>query len=130
MTNLQPQYHYISFTDDTPYRRFIQVNQSDDEKKSMPDKTAIPNAHGSYGPLLFHPKWKSKRKEILTRDMYRCIHCKSNQELQVHHRQYNFIVSVQQFRLPWEYPDHLLITLCESCHSRGHNKYTVPTINV
>jgi hypothetical protein len=24
----------------------------------------------------------------------------------------------------------LLITLCESCHSRGHNKYKVPTITI
>jgi hypothetical protein len=50
--------------------------------------------------------------------------------LQVHHRQYHFIVSQQKFRLPWEYPNHLLITLCESCHNRGHNKYKVPTINI
>jgi hypothetical protein len=128
---MQPQYHYISFTDDTPYRRFIQANQPDTEKHPIPDKTATTiNTHGSYGPLLFHPKWKLKRKEILSRDMHRCIHCESNQELQVHHRQYHFIVSVQQFRLPWEYPDHLMITLCESCHSRGHSKYKVPTINV
>ncbi|AXY78537.1 HNH endonuclease [Paraflavitalea soli] len=86
--------------------------------------------HGSYGALLFHPNWKAKRKEILIRDQHRCVHCKSDKELQVHHRQYHFIVNEQRFRLPWDYPDKLLMTLCESCHSRGHNKYKVPTVNV
>jgi len=129
---MQPQYQYISFTDDTPYRRYIEVEQPYAGKKLIPEQAALPTtkAHGSYGPLLLHPKWKSKRKEILTRDLYRCIHCKSDKNLQVHHRQYHFIVSQQQFKLPWDYPDQLLITLCESCHGKGHNKYKVPTINI
>lgn len=132
MPETQTLYQHLSFTDDKPYRRYIQVKQPHTERKPIPDKTSVaaPKTHGSYGPLLFHSKWKAKRKEILTRDMHRCIHCKSNKDLQVHHRQYHFIVRQQQFKLPWDYADHLLITLCESCHSRGHNKYKVPSINV
>jgi hypothetical protein len=27
---------------------------------------------------------------------------------------------------PWEYPDRLLVTLCESCHQKGHKVFNVP----
>lgn len=132
MSGSQPLYRYLTFTNDTPYRRYIQEKQAATNENVTPAKAFGPAGmtHGSYGALLFHPSWKSKRKEILTRDMHRCIHCKSGKALQVHHRQYHFVVSKQQYRLPWEYPDHLLITLCESCHNKGHNKYKVPTINI
>jgi len=132
MPETQPLYRYLAFTDDAPYRRYIQVKHSDAKDSGMPKQSsdATTMVHGSYGALLFHPKWKLKRKEILERDMHRCIHCKCDKTLQVHHRQYHFIVSQQQFRLPWEYRNHLLITLCESCHNRGHNKYKVPIINI
>lgn len=132
MSETQPLYRYLAFTDDAPYRRYIEVKQPHVTKSGTPAKAsgADSMSHGSYGALLFHPRWKSKRKEILARDKHRCTHCKSDKSLQIHHRQYHFIVSQQRFRLPWEYPDHLLITLCESCHNRGHNKYNVPTINV
>ena len=129
MSEIQSLYQYLAFTDDVPYRRYIQVKQPNVKENGTPAKISG-MAHGYYGALLFHPKWKLKRKEILTRDMHRCTHCKSDKTLQVHHRQYHFIISQQQFRLPWKYPDHLLITLCESCHNRGHNKYKVPTINI
>jgi len=132
MSEIQPLYRYLAFTDDSHYRRYIQIKQPNTKENRMSDQASGPASmtHGSYGALLFHPRWKSKRKEILTRDGHQCIHCKSDKTLQVHHRQYHFIVSQQKFRLPWEYPDHLLITLCESCHNRGHNKYKVPTINI
>lgn len=116
--NYEP-YKYLQFKGDQSYCRYIRE-----------DTPAASPSHGSYGALLFHPKWKAKRKEILHRDLYRCVHCRSNKDLQVHHRQYHFMISEQQFRLPWDYPDHLLITLCESCHSKGHNKYKVPTITI
>jgi hypothetical protein len=125
-------YRYLSFKEVQPYRRYV---QREDPKgigeHKLPDQPdPSPATHGSYGALLFHPNWKSKRKEILSRDMHRCVHCKSEKDLQVHHRQYQFIVRENRFRLPWDYPHHLLITLCEPCHNRGHNKYKVPTIHV
>lgn len=131
----QSTHRYLSFTDNSAYRRFIQNEQSDGIHTEGPAKEAAPeapeaSAHGTYGGLLFHHKWKEKRKEILNRDQYRCVICKSDKELQIHHRQYHFLLNQNQFRLPWDYEDNLLITLCESCHSRGHNRYKVPTINV
>ena len=79
---------------------------------------------------FFDPEWKAKREEILQRDSNSCVICKRNNELQVHHRQYHFIIRENQFKPPWDYHESLLITLCESCHKRGHNKYKVPTINI
>lgn len=132
MSKTQSLYRYLAFTDDAPYRRYIQVKHSHVNESGIPTQTSglASMTHGSYGALLFRPEWKLKRMEILTRDMHRCIHCKCDKTLQVHHRQYHFIVSQQQFKLPWEYPNHLLITLCESCHNRGHSKYKVPIINI
>lgn len=85
-------------------------------------------AHGSYGSLLFDPRWKSKRAEIMIRDNNCCVVCSSADELQVHHRQYHFIKAVNGFKMPWAYSSHLLITLCKSCHQRGHSKFKVPTL--
>ena len=82
--------------------------------------------HGSYGFLLFDPRWKAKRLEILERDMKRCVICKSENNLQVHHRQYHFSTILNSFKNPWEYENRLLITICESCHQKGHRLYKVP----
>jgi len=86
--------------------------------------------HGTYGGLLFDPRWKSKRQEILIRDQQKCVVCRSTDKLQVHHRQYHFLESSNQFKPPWDYANHLLITLCEQCHRYGHRKYKVPTIKL
>ena len=86
--------------------------------------------HGSYGSLLFDPRWKAKRMEIIIRDNRCCVICKDTNELQVHHRQYQFIKSENAFKMPWDYPDDLLITLCKSCHQRGHSKFKVPTLTI
>ncbi len=88
----------------------------------------LPTTHGSYGALVLHPNWKAKRKEILERDNYKCQVCANSTELQVHHRQYLFIKATKQFKVPWDYPEHLLITLCTKCHARGHSMYKVPTV--
>lgn len=85
-------------------------------------------AHGTYGALLFDEKWKVKRAQIIERDDNACVICQCSENLQVHHRQYHFIKALGKFKAPWDYEDHLLITLCERCHARGHNKYKVPNI--
>ena len=90
------------------------------------DKQLLKKAHGSYKGLLLTKEWKAKRKEILQRDNLRCRCCKKETDLQVHHRQYHYSLVLRKFRKPWEYPNELLITLCELCHQRGHQKYNVP----
>lgn len=132
MSDTNSRYRYFSFNDDAPFRRYIEIKQppSGDQPVSSQTPASPAMTHGSYGALLFHPSWKLRRQQILARDGHRCVHCKSDRGLQVHHRQYHFLIAQQRFRYPWDYPDHLLITLCEPCHNRGHNKYKVPTINI
>jgi 5-methylcytosine-specific restriction endonuclease McrA len=125
------RYRHLSFRSANTYRRYVQGEKSNEIQKSFPKPTDNETpAHGTYAAELFKPEWKLKREEILKRDHYKCVVCRSVTILQVHHRQYHFIVSEHKFRLPWDYPDQLLITLCESCHKRGHSKYKVPTINI
>jgi 5-methylcytosine-specific restriction endonuclease McrA len=57
------------------------------------------------------PKWQKKRLEIMSRDNFQCQNCYDDSNtLNVHHRYY-----IQNTK-PWEYPEELLITLCEECH--------------
>jgi hypothetical protein len=122
-------YRYLNFKGSESYRRFIKDDKKLQQVGLTYQEQDIP-AHGSYGALLFTSQWKTKREEILKRDSYSCVICTGNNGLQVHHRQYHFLVLQNQFKLPWEYPANLLITLCESCHKRGHSKFKVPTINI
>lgn len=86
------------------------------------------HTHGTYGASLLDQRWKKRRGEILERDRFQCVNCEATTKLQVHHRQYHFDIKIRKFRDPWDYPDVLMITLCESCHQRGHYLYKVPSI--
>lgn len=123
------RYRYIKLKNNIDFRRFPSNDKSLNQQTGVILETEIP-AHGTYGALLFRPEWRAKREEILIRDNRCCVICKNSYRLQVHHRQYHFVVRENQYKLPWQYPEHLLITLCESCHKRGHNKFKVPTINI
>ena len=67
--------------------------------------------NGSYRELLFDERWLKKRAHIIQRDNFRCVICGSTTKLIVHHK---------------DYDDKYLVTLCESCHCRGHQKYQIP----
>lgn len=114
------------------YARYIKSVTISGTDKSATDahKAQLPGTHGTYGALLIHPKWKERRKLILHRDNHCCVHCKSTLNLEVHHRQYHFVLALKQFKPPWDYEDRLMITLCKRCHQRGHYIYNVPTINI
>jgi 5-methylcytosine-specific restriction endonuclease McrA len=116
----------------TPYPRYIKQQETDGKAASVTESNTDKPAetHGSYGALILHPNWKAKRKEVIERDQFKCVICGSSKELQVHHRQYHFVKATQKFKVPWDYPGHLLITLCSSCHSRGHSKFKVPSIHI
>lgn len=65
----------------------------------------------SYLELLKHPLWQRKRLEIMKRDNFTCQKCGDQETmLNVHHKQYSKKCK------PWEYSNHLLITVCEDCH--------------
>lgn len=81
-----------------------------------------------YGAKLFDPRWKEKRIKILQRDQHKCTICQATDvKLQVHHKQYHFIKRLEKHVEPWDYSDHLLVTLCKDCHDRGHKLYEIPT---
>ncbi len=64
-----------------------------------------------YSEKLKDPRWQKKRLEILERDEWTCQICQdSTSTLVVHHRKY------LPNKDPWDYPDDLLVTLCENCH--------------
>lgn len=73
----------------------------------------------SYQDKLKDPRWQKKRLEILERDEWTCQRCYSQKDtLNVHHRKY------LPNKDPWECPNELLITLCQSCHE--HEKEARP----
>lgn len=64
-----------------------------------------------YSEKLKDPRWQKKRLGILERDGWTCQRCfDSESPLAVHHLRY-----VPGWE-PWDYPEHLLLTLCENCH--------------
>ncbi len=70
----------------------------------------------TYSEKLKDPRWQKKRLEILERDDWRCQACGDKKStLNVHHTTYFPGCN------PWGYPDVLLITLCDTCHSYEHN---------
>ena len=109
-----------------PFSRYTSDNHEVETKEN--NQSVEAPAHGSYGGLLFDPRWKTKRAEIMARDNGCCVICKGAEELLVHHRQYHYVKAANGFKVPWDYPEHLLITLCKSCHQRGHSKFKVPIL--
>lgn len=80
-----------------------------------------------YAEKLFDKRWIEKKNQIIARDNHRCVICgKTDVKLHVHHKQYHFIKRLQIHVDPWNYNNKLLITLCESCHNRGHYRFKVP----
>ena len=68
-----------------------------------------------YYKLLKDPRWQKRRLEILEQAEFRCIQCESEEKtLHVHHTIY------RKGKKPWEYSDHDLQVLCESCHGDRH----------
>jgi hypothetical protein len=76
-----------------------------------------------YEELLKSDEWRAIRKEIIERDLNKCTQCEATTELQVHHKLY-FL-----YRLPWEYANKHLITLCMKCHHDLHEKVVIPFYN-
>lgn len=71
----------------------------------------------TYADALKSPRWQRKRLEIMKRDNFECQHCGDKEsQLHVHHRRY------LNNKMPWEYDDIYLITLCDSCHAKQHGR--------
>ena len=65
----------------------------------------------TYSEKLKDPRWQRKRLEVMQRDGFTCLRCKSTDKtLHVHHVRY------KSGRSPWEYEAIDLVTFCEDCH--------------
>lgn len=65
-----------------------------------------------YSEKLKDPRWQKKRLEVFQRDDFSCQQCGDTETtLCVHHLRY------MAGRDPWEYPEEMLLTLCEECHN-------------
>ena len=66
----------------------------------------------TYAEKVKGRRWQKKRLKIFERDEWNCQQChsKETKTLHVHHRRY--LPNTE----PWDYPDKLLVTLCETCH--------------
>lgn len=79
-----------------------------------------------YKEKLYDPRWYEKKAAILKRDAYKCAVCGYRKRLQIHHRQYIFNVTTEEYIDPWNYDDKLLVTLCAWCHKKGHKVFKIP----
>jgi len=85
------------------------------------------NQHQSiYQQGLEDPRWKQLRLKVIERDGNQCRICGQRTELQVHHRQYHKDKATGEWSQPWEYHPFFLITVCNSCHSTGHQQFPIP----
>ena len=94
------------------------------------NKSHIITARERYSRQLKSSSWFQKRDKVLERDQHTCQCCGSNSNLQVHHKQYHAKKSDGSWFAPWAYDDKYLITLCESCHQKGHSLYQIPVFKV
>lgn len=66
----------------------------------------------NYSKKLKDPRWQKKRLQIFNRDKWACKMCKDTETtLNVHHLEYI------DGNDPWDYPNSMLITVCEHCHT-------------
>ena len=68
-----------------------------------------------YKKFLQNDSWIQKSNEIKNRDNNKCQKCFISKNLIVHHLKYESFI-------PEETNNKYLITLCENCHSKIHNK--------
>ena len=86
----------------------------------------IQNQKNQYDVSLEDPRWARLRKQILNRDNQQCRLCGTASDLQVHHRQYHRSKSTGEWNKSWEYHPFFLITVCDSCHDKGHQLFSIP----
>lgn len=66
----------------------------------------------TYAEKLRDPRWQRKRLEIMNRDGWKCRQCGVTEKtLNVHH------INYENGKMPWEYADANVITVCEPCHT-------------
>ena len=73
-----------------------------------------------YGILLERQEWNLVKERVLLRDKRTCVQCGGRGDVHVHHSHY------RADRMPWEYRESDLFTLCNACHKKVHGIVVVP----
>jgi hypothetical protein len=71
------------------------------------------NKTKTYAEKLRDPRWQEKRLRLFDKAEWTCELCervRPEEGLQVHHPIYLTGLN------PWDYPDEIMMTLCDSCH--------------
>lgn len=80
----------------------------------------------NYKQQLKTSAWLRRKYDILERDNYVCSKCMCDnyeRPLHVHH------IAYLKGKKAWEYPDYLLVTLCEECHENEHKELNTTNPN-
>lgn len=77
------------------------------------NKNRLSNFHKEYGNYLLSERWRLLRIKILERDKHVCQGCLIAKATQVHHVTYDRLYDECCFDL---------ISVCEDCHNKIHNK--------
>ena len=71
----------------------------------------------SYAEKLRDPRWQKKRLEVMERDGWGCVNCgAASKSLNVHHKHEDYRIE------PWDHENETMVTLCDTCHERLHEK--------
>lgn len=78
----------------------------------------------SYSDQLKDPRWQKKRLGIMNRDGFKCKLCNDESStLHAHHIVYDYN------KMPWEYDDNQIITVCEMHHTAIHEFENIRIVN-
>ena len=78
----------------------------------------------AYDLLLETDEWKQCRKNVLNIRGRNCEWCKTNNNLQVHHKYYLKYPNGKHVK-PWQYNIEAFLVLCDTCHKKAHQKYKI-----
>lgn len=77
----------------------------------------------TYLEKLQDPRWQKKRLQIMERDGFKCRQCNATDKtLHVHHTYYVPYAPGAPRHDPWDYADHVLVTLCRVCHDNEEER--------
>ena len=115
--NQSPRVQFGSSKDDG--RRLTTLPPSEGGVSSSKLRTA--HSAMTYAEKLRDPRWRATSLRIRRRDGWKCIKCgTTRRRLDVHHTRY------LPKRDPWDYPDHMMVTLCRPCHEDQHTETPAP----
>ncbi len=121
LIGLNPKYIEIKINKNTAIKRLKENPDSRDIKEYIKAIDRYFAATEDYSWLYNTPEWKRKRVVILKRDNYQCRECKRYGKVvqadTVHHA-----IPLQE-RPDLRLDSRNLISLCEGCHEKMHNKF-------